>query len=126
LKVEGVVIDSSEDRDPLTYVHGSGQIISGLENKLLGMDAGQKRNITVTPEEGYGDRDPEAVHKVPRDAFDDGDAVKAGSIVRGAMSGQEFQAMVVAVDDKDVTLDMNHPLAGKTLEFDIEILAVEE
>ncbi len=125
LKVDGEVIDTSKGGDPLTYEQGSGQIIPGLETKLMGLNAGDKKNVTVEPADAYGDRDPEAIKQVPRAAFQDASALKVGSVVKGAVGEHEFQAIVTEVGNEDVVLDMNHPLAGKTLEFEIEVVAVE-
>ncbi|MFA4875014.1 MAG: peptidylprolyl isomerase [bacterium] len=125
LKVDGAVVDSSEGDDPLTYEQGEGQIIRGLEEKLVGLNAGEKKAVTIVPEDGYGERDPDAVKKVLCEEFQDVSALKVGSIVRGAVGGQEFQAIVTEIGDAEITLDMNHPLAGKTLEFEIEVVNVE-
>jgi len=125
LKVDGKVVDSSEGGEPLNYTQGSGQIIPGLEKQLVGLKAGEKKNVAVAPAEGYGERNPDAVQKVERNAFKDAQSLNVGSVVGGSVQGQEFQAVVVALDDKEVTLDLNHPLAGKTLDFEIEIVSVQ-
>jgi FKBP-type peptidyl-prolyl cis-trans isomerase SlyD len=125
LKVDGNVVDTSEGREPLTYVHGSGQIIPGLEVEITGMKKGDKKNVEVIPEKGYGQRDPQAVQKVPRTAFNEPEKLQVGGIITGEANGQAFQAMIVGLTDEEVTLDMNHPLAGKTLNFDIEVVEVE-
>ena len=125
IKVDGVTIDTSTERGPLAFVQGSGQIIPGLENKLLGLDVGDKKTVTLTPEEGYGHRNPDAIQKVPLTVFEDAKSVQVGNIVRGAISGEEFQAIVLDIDENEITLDMNHPLAGKQLDFDVEIVEVE-
>lgn len=125
VKVDGVLVDTSKERGPLSYVQGEGQIVPGLEGKLLGMEVGERKSVTVTPEEGYGPREDEAVKRVPRAAFADVEQLQVGSIVQGSVEGQAFQAVVMAIDASDVTLDLNHPLAGKTLEFDVEVVAIE-
>ncbi len=125
LTVDGQVVDSSAGKDPLTYTQGSMMIIPGLEKEIKNMKVGDKKTVTVTPEEGYGQRDPAAVHKVPRTAFKDVDNMQVGGVITGESQGQKFQAMIVALDDKEVTLDMNHPLAGKTLTFEVELVGVE-
>lgn len=125
LKVDGKVVDSSEGREPLTYVQGSGQIIPGLEEQLEGMKKGDKKQATVSPDKGYGISDPQAVQKVPRTAFQDIDKMKVGDVVSGRVNDQEFQAMITDINDKEVTIDLNHPLAGKTLNFDVEITDVK-
>jgi FKBP-type peptidyl-prolyl cis-trans isomerase SlyD len=116
LTVDGEALDSSRDREPLSYVHGQGQLVPGLERQLEGMQAGDRKNATVLPEEGYGPHRPEALHDVPRSAFSNASDLKAGDRVSGQAQGQAFEATITAV--------MNHPLAGKTLEFDVEIVEV--
>lgn len=125
LTVDGVVMDSSDGREPLTYTQGSSQIIPGLEKQLAGLKAGDKKVVVVEAKEGYGERNPDAVQKVPRTAFKDVDKLKVGSIVGGQVGGQDFDAQVVELDDKSVTLDLNHPLAGKVLNFEIEVVSVQ-
>lgn len=125
LTVEGQVVDSSVGKQPLTFVHGAGQIIPGLDQELGGLKAGDKKKVVVAPELGYGPRNPEAIQKVPLTAFQDAEKIKAGDVVQGDVQGKKFQAMVATVDKDAVTLDLNHPLAGKTLNFEIEVVKVE-
>jgi FKBP-type peptidyl-prolyl cis-trans isomerase SlyD len=125
LKVEGQVVDSSAGRDPLRYTHGSGHIVTGLESNLEGLEAGDKRDVVVQPEDGYGLPNPDAVQKVPRSAFSSTDGLNVGDVVNGESPQGQFQARVDAIDEDHVTLDLNHPLAGKTLDFQIEIVEVQ-
>jgi len=125
LTVEGQMVDTSEGKDPLEYVQGQGQIISGLEKELEGLDSGAKKQVTVAPENGYGHRDPAAIQKVPRTAFADADKLQVGAMVQGQAGEQTFSAIIAELTDEEVTLDTNHPLAGKTLDFDIEVVNVE-
>ena len=125
LTVDGQTVDTSEGKDPLQYVHGQGQIIPGLEKELEGLDKGEKKQVTISPEAGYGPHDPAAIQKVPRSSFADSDGLKVGSKVQGQAGDQAFMAVVTEITTDDVTLDMNHPLAGKTLDFDIEVIEVE-
>jgi FKBP-type peptidyl-prolyl cis-trans isomerase SlyD len=124
LTVDGEVLDSSRDREPHAYVHGAGQMMPGLEEQLEGMVVGDKKSATVAPEKAYGPHQSDAVHQVPKSAFSDPTSLEAGGRVSGEASGQEFQATITEVGDDDVTLDLNHPLAGKTLEFELEIVDV--
>ena len=125
LTVEGEQIESSRGRDPLSYEHGRGQIIPGLEKALDGLDVGDTRQVTVEPAQAYGEHDPEAVQEVPKEAFQDVDQLSVGSMVQGqAADGRGFQAEIAAIGDETVTLDLNHPMAGKTLTFDVEVVAV--
>jgi FKBP-type peptidyl-prolyl cis-trans isomerase SlyD len=117
------VLDSSESTEPLAYLHGHGQIIQGLESTLEGATVGDDLDLVVPPDEGYGDHDPEQVFTVPRAQFAFG--VKAGDIVRAEREdGASMPLQVVGVDDNEVTLDGNHPLAGKTLYFNVKVVGV--
>jgi FKBP-type peptidyl-prolyl cis-trans isomerase SlyD len=126
LTVESEVVDSSREGDPLEYVQGSGQIIPGLEKALEGLKSGDKKNVTVEPELAYGPHNPDAIQKVPRSAFQDSDKLKVDDVVSGQIQDRPFQARVVSLSDEEVTLDLNHPLAGKTLNFAVEVLTVAE
>lgn len=126
LTVEGQVADSSAGGEPLEFEQGKGMIIVGLEEQLLGKKAGEKFSATIAPEKAYGFHNPQAVQAVPREAF--GEQAKQfapGGVISGEMQGQPFQAFIVAVTDTDVTLDLNHPLSGKTLNFEIEVVSVD-
>jgi len=125
LKVDGQVLESSVGKSPASYVHGSGQIISGLEEKMEGMQPGETREITVEPEKAYGEHDPSALQKVPKSAFYDADHLKKGETVMGSAGGRDFQARVADVGPDDITLDLNHPLAGKKLDFSVEVVSVD-
>jgi FKBP-type peptidyl-prolyl cis-trans isomerase SlyD len=124
LKVDGEVIDSTEGKDPLSYVQGSAEIVPGLEEELEGMKTGDKKAVSISPEKGFGQPNPDAFQKVARKAFNDTENLEEGEWVFGDMGGQKFRAKIVDVGDEEVTLDLNHPLAGKTLEFSIEVVEV--
>ena len=124
LTVDGNVEDSSEGKEPLGYVHGKGELIPGLEEALEGMKAGDKKQVSVEPEKGYGAHNPNAIQKVPKEAFAGSDELIVGEMVLGNAGGREFQAKIIDINDKEVTLDLNHVLAGKTLEFSVEIVEV--
>ncbi len=122
----GEVLDSSEGRDPLTYLHGAGNIIPGLEKALEGKDAGDHVEVSVAPEEAYGNRNDALVQSVPRSAFEGVDEI---------LPGMQFQAQtpngvqiltVVKVEDDTVVVDGNHPLAGKTLHFSVDITDIRD
>jgi len=125
LTVDGKQIESSVGKEPLSATLGSGQIIPGLEEALANMKAGDKRSVTIAPEKGYGPYHDEGVQKVPKTAFKDMPGLKVGMMVTGQSNGRTFQARVKTVGDKDITLDLNHPLAGKTLNFDVEVVSVQ-
>jgi len=127
LSVGGKLVDSSEGRDPLSYVQGAGQIVAGLENHLAKMRQGDRTKVSVPPEEAYGNLNEDAVQVLPKDAFDNVDGLEVGRMIQGATSeGQEFSATIRSVDGDDVTLDLNHPLAGQTLVFEVEVLEVTD
>jgi FKBP-type peptidyl-prolyl cis-trans isomerase SlyD len=124
LTVDGEVVDSSQGGEPLAYVQGQGQIIPGLERQLEGLKPGDTRSAEVAPADGYGETDPERVQKVPKANFREPDQLQAGVMVSGQTDQGTFQARVAEVGEETVTLDFNHPLAGKTLSFQVEIVEV--
>ena len=120
----GEVLDSSEGRQPLTYLHGAGNIIPGLEKQLEGREAGEKLNVTVSPEEGYGEVQPQLVQEVPRDAFQGVEAVEPGMQFQAQTQGGPLMVTVTKVEGDTVTVDGNHPLAGRTVEALVEVVDV--
>jgi FKBP-type peptidyl-prolyl cis-trans isomerase SlyD len=124
---DGAIIDSSsQGGGPLTYLHGSQQIIPGLEKQLEGMSAGDSKQVKVDPKDGYGERDPEAVQQVNKEMFG-GRAVKAGDELVAVDEHQnEIPVRIEAVNGDQVTVDFNHPLAGKTLHFSVKVTEVRE
>lgn len=123
---KGEVLDSSEGREPLAYLHGQGNIIAGLESALLGKTAGDKLQVRIEPAQGYGVRDERMVQQVPRRAFQGVKDLKVG--MRFQSQGPEGPASVVVtrVAGDMVTVDGNHPLAGEHLNFAVEITEVRE
>jgi FKBP-type peptidyl-prolyl cis-trans isomerase SlyD len=124
LFVDSAVVDSSVGKKPLTFIEGSGQIIPGLDEQLTGLKIGDKKHVVVPPEKGYGAVNPRAVQKVPLSAFGNTKGLKPGMMVGGTSQGRRVQAKVVSIAKDTITLDMNPPLAGKTLTFDIEIMDI--
>lgn len=126
LTVDDEVIDSSEGHEPLEYVHGTGEIVPGLENALAGLRAGDKRVVVVAPEQGYGEANPDAVQEIELEAFEDDEGLEVGAIISVETDdGHSFDAIVAEISESTVTLDLNHPLAGKTLHFDVVVVAVD-
>jgi FKBP-type peptidyl-prolyl cis-trans isomerase SlyD len=125
---QGEVLDTSENREPLAFIQGMGNIIPGLETKLEGKTAGDKLDATVKPEDGYGEHVSENIHKVPKSNFDseDGEELQVGMQVQVQSNQGIALALVAEIEEEEVTLDMNHPLAGETLHFNVEIVDVRD
>ena len=123
---KGTVLDSSQGREPLSYIHGAGNIIIGLEKQLTGKAAGDKVNAVVAPAEGYGERDDNLVQVVPKSGFQGDEELTVGMQVQvGSQQGNTI-ATVAKIEEEEVTLDVNHPLAGVTLTFDVEVVVVRD
>ena len=120
------VLDSSAGGDPLVYIHGSGHIIPGLENALNGKVVGDALKVTVPPQEAYGLRDEVLKQTVPRDRFEPGADIHVGMRFQSPTDDGVEIVTVTHLDDQSVTVDANHPLAGMTLNFDVEVLAVRD
>lgn len=120
------VVDSNVDSKPLTFVQGSHNIISGLENALEGMKIGDSKQVTVKPENAYGLVDKDAFSEVKKEQLPQ-EALKVGSLLQGQYDdGEFFHARVAEIKEQTVLLDFNHPLAGQTLYFDIKVLDIQE
>jgi len=123
---QGAVIDSSNGRAPLSYLHGKGNIIPGLEQALVGKAAGDKLDVTVAPEQAYGRRDERLVQTVARKLFGEIAELKPGMQVRASGRQGARLVNVVRVERDFVTVDGNHPLAGRTLRFALEVTEVRK
>ncbi|HEX5755967.1 MAG TPA: peptidylprolyl isomerase [Arenimonas sp.] len=122
----GTVIDSSRGREPLVYLHGVGNIVPGLEKAMAGRSVGDSFDVVVSPEEGYGVPNEMLIQTVPRAAFQGVDELEVGMQFT-AQTGQGALSVVVAkIEGDEVTVDGNHPLAGKNLNFAIEVTEVRE
>jgi len=123
---EGEVVDTSRDVEPLPYIHGTESLVPGLEKALAGKAVGDKIEVSVAPEDGYGEINPNLTQTCPRDLFEfDGDIEVGMRFEAEAENGIEL-VTVIGVDENSVTIDANHPLAGETLNFDVEIMSVRE
>lgn len=120
---QGNVIDQSQG-EPLAYLHGHGNIIPGLEKELEGKSAGESLTAVIAPADAYGEYQEQAVQKVPRSNFQGVDDIQPGMQFQSEAEGQVMLVTVTDVNDETVTVDANHPLAGKTLSFDVEIVEV--
>jgi FKBP-type peptidyl-prolyl cis-trans isomerase SlyD len=122
---EGAILDSSSGREPLVYLQGHGQLIPGMEEGLDGKTAGEKLNLKISPEKGYGTHDANLVQQVPVSAFG-GQDIKPGMQFEAGTDEQRFIVTVKEVNSEVVTVDGNHPLAGVELNFAVELLEVRE
>jgi FKBP-type peptidyl-prolyl cis-trans isomerase 2 len=121
---DGTIFDTSltEGREPLTTTLGQGQLIPGFENGLMGMSVGEKKTIELEPKDAYGFVNPEMISEVPLTQVPEN--VKAGDMLQGQNQYGPIQVTVKEVKENTVVLDMNHPLAGKKLIFDLEVISV--
>lgn len=123
---DGTIFDTSRGRQPLEFTIGEGQVIPGFEGAVVGMEPGDSKSVTVEPQEGYGERRRELVVDVERDRFPADMEVEVGKQVQVQQKdGSPRVATIARVDDDSVTLDVNHPLAGKDLTFDIELVEID-
>lgn len=122
---DGRVVDASDPGEPLTYLHGEGQIVPGLETALEGLAVGEHRQVVVPPAEGYGEHDPRGVQEVPRGAFPAEFEPQVGmELTAEGPSGEPVPFAIREVRSETVLIDLNHPLAGKTLHFDVTVREV--
>ena len=124
---DGSEFDSSYDRDePMTVTVGSGQLISGFDKALEGMSQGETKRITLSPDEAYGERNPEATTVLERSIFPEDFVLEKDMVVPlDGPGGRSYLATLTELNDDTVTADLNHPMAGKDLTFEIEVLEIE-
>ena len=123
---DGSEFDSSQGRDPLSFVVGSGMVIPGFDAAVADMAPGEKRIIAIEPEDAYGERAEEAIQDVPREAFGEQVPNEGDMVSLVAPDGRELAATIAAVEGDTIKLDFNHPLAGQRLNFELELIALEE
>jgi len=121
---DGTLFDSSEGRDPLEFSVGGGQVISGFENAVEGLEIGERITVTIEPADAYGERHGELSHTVGRDDFAS-DPYVGGLVNLVSPEGVELVGRIVAIEGDEVELDFNHPLAGERLTFEIELVDVD-
>jgi FKBP-type peptidyl-prolyl cis-trans isomerase SlyD len=122
---DGKVVDASAPGEPLVYLHGVGQIVPGLEAALAGLGAGDRKQVVVAPSDGYGPRDPRGVQEVPRTAFPPGFDPEPGmELTAEGEDGEPVPFVVKELRPESVVIDLNHPLAGETLHFDVTVREV--
>ncbi|MFC1753883.1 peptidylprolyl isomerase [Thermoproteota archaeon] len=123
---DGTVFDSSEKAGkPLEFEVGAGKVIPGFENAVIGMDKGQEKKVKIQPEEAYGHPNPELVKKVPREQLPKEELKQGMLLVMNLPNGMQLPAKIAELDDKEVTLDLNHPMAGKILNFKIKVVEIK-
>lgn len=122
---DGTTFDSSQGRDPLEFQVGSGQIIPGLDRAIPGMTVGEKKKVEIDASDAYGAFNPDARQSIPRSQVPPEIPLEKGAQLQvQSPDGRVMPVMVAEVDDETVTLDLNHPLAGKNLTFDIELVSI--
>ncbi|MGQ9425507.1 FKBP-type peptidyl-prolyl cis-trans isomerase [Gilvimarinus sp. F26214L] len=123
---DGSEVDSTFDSNPATFVVGDGNLLEGFEKLLFGLTAGDRNSFEVLPEQGFGAHNPNNIQEIPRSSFEDGMELSEGLMVSFAdANNNELPGIVQSFDEQTVTVDFNHPLAGRNLIFDVEVLAVE-
>lgn len=126
IKLEsGEVVDSTEGKSPATFTVGDGNLLPGFEQSLYGLKAGDKRSIAIEPEHGFGQPNPQNVQVMPRGNFAGMELSEGLLIIFNDAANAELPGVVKAFDEQQVTIDFNHPLAGKLLTFDVEIIDVQ-
>ncbi|HEY8666423.1 MAG TPA: peptidylprolyl isomerase [Tepidisphaeraceae bacterium] len=123
---QGEVLDTSKGRGPLTYLHGVGGLIPGLERELEGKGAGDALQVTVVPEDGYGVRDDKMIHDVPRASFQGAPELKVGMQFQAQSPQGTRIVRIVDIEGDNVKVDANHPLAGVPLHFDVNVVSVRQ
>jgi FKBP-type peptidyl-prolyl cis-trans isomerase 2 len=122
---DGSTADSNVGSDPLSFTQGANEILPALETALVGLKVNDTKKITITPKDGYGDVDPKAVKEVPLDEIPEA-ARKVDAVLIGVdAEGNQRPVRVLKVGEKTATLDLNHPLAGRTLTFDVKVVKIE-
>lgn len=121
---DGDVIDSSIGDEALVYLHGNGNIISGLEQALSGKSVGDKLNVRIEPEDAYGEFMEDRIQVIPRSMFEGVDVLEVGMKFHADVSSGPGVVSIVAINGDDITIDGNHPLAGQALTFDVEIVDI--
>ncbi|SDS82020.1 FKBP-type peptidyl-prolyl cis-trans isomerase [Pseudomonas oryzae] len=126
IKLEsGDVVDSTFDKNPATFTVGDGNLLPGFEQALYGLKAGDKRSLAIEPEHGFGQPNPQNVQVMPRGSFEGMELSEGLLIIFNDAANAELPGVVKDFDDAQVTIDFNHPLAGKRLTFDVEIVDVQ-
>ena len=125
IKLEsGDVVDSTFDKRPATFKVGDGNLLPGFEAALFGFKAGDKRTLPILPEQGFGQPNPQNVQTMPRSQFKDMELSDGLLVIFNDAANAELPGVVKAFDDSQVTIDFNHPLAGKSIRFEVEVIGI--
>ena len=126
LTVDKKVIQTSEGKEPMSYTHGSGQIIPGLAAEIEGMNEGEEKTVMVSAQDAYGEANPEALKELPKSSLPEGLAPQKDIMLQiSTPDGQTIPARISEVKEESIVIDMNHPLAGKDLQFDVKVVSIE-
>lgn len=124
---DGTEVDSASVETPFLFTVGDGSLIEGLENLLVGLTVGEKQAFLIAASDAFGVADPDQLHTLPRGQFDATMALEPGTVIGfESPSGDEVAATVVEADEDSVVVDFNHPLAGRDLQFEVEVLSIDE
>jgi FKBP-type peptidyl-prolyl cis-trans isomerase 2 len=122
---DGTVFDNSEKHGPIEFEAGAGRVIKGFDEAVMGMEEGEEKNIQIVPEDAYGNTNPDLVKKIPRNELPQEMDPKPGMVlVLKSQDGNQIPARVTEISDSHLSVDFNHPLAGKTLNFSIKVVGV--
>ena len=123
---DGTVFDSSKNHGPLEFEVGTGKVIPGFENAVIGMEIGKEKTVKIEPKDAYGDPNPKLIQQVPRDQLPKEQEPQVGMFLTLTMqTNQQVPAKIMKVEKESITIDLNHPLAGKKLTFKIKLLEVK-
>jgi FKBP-type peptidyl-prolyl cis-trans isomerase SlyD len=124
---EGTLLDSSANKGPMSFISGSNLIIPKLEEALSGMIIGSKKNIKVDAVDAYGEYSEDGVQNIKKDQFPEDTELEVGmTFIANSPDGKQMPFLIASIEEQEITIDFNHPLAGKNLEFDVELLDVRD
>ena len=127
LTVEGKVVDNTREREPFMFLVGAEQVIPGFEKSIIGMKVGEKKAFQVSPDEGYGQEDPEGIDEVPLENLQPDLKPEVGmSLYAAGEQGQTIPGRITEVREDSVVISINHPFAGKTLDYEVEIVEIQQ
>ena len=123
----GNVFDTSVGKQPLEFEAGSGKVIKGFDDALIGMEKGQEKEIKLKPEEAYGQHNPQLMKKIPKEQLPKEPEAKVGMMLGlSTPDGQQVPAKITEIGDNDITIDLNHPLAGQNLNFKVKVIDIAD